>query len=606
MAAQAFVHNAVGTTGVAEAGARLRGFVQGTTTPQTLYVNSGLSVAATFPYVADAAGHILVYYDDALDWTFQVKTANDASTLLEVDVVGGVVSITYADLGNFNSFQDAISDLVSVLGSADQTLAAIAALGLEDGKLILGTGVDTASNVLPSALSVTNAAVDTNPVTQALSAWTDFNDTTTVVGSGGAAKFYYPNFYGNAGTARVYRFNRVFIGAATASSSDRIANNSNGHDGPTTEDWIGEELGIGTRAAQLSVGSGIGGLAVVGFSRTSDFRVNFGVASAGSQGVNGFAVNDDVTGDPIAAGVYGIAVQYAGVGGAAEHQLEVWSNATPVTITPNTALATGAGRGATVGLNITAGFTGFNENISCYLHTATRGSESAARAMIGWVSRANSLVTSMGNGGAGIAAAFARQQSLAWYDASDNIVAEVWGDTSGVYANQDVFVKGRAVWRTIASSAVAVVRNSANAAGDSTETAQVTVAIPAGAIGANGHLRITWLGSHTNSANGKTWRVRFGASGAGTGGTAFYNVAATSSSSLSNQIIISNRNNAASQVSATNAASTSFNQTTGTVQTATINTVNASEVVISNFWAGATSGESMTVERYIVEVMYGA
>jgi hypothetical protein len=143
MAAQAFVHNAVGTTGVAEAGARLRGFVQGTTTPQTLYVNSGLSVAATFPYVADAAGHILVYYDDALDWTFQVKTANDASTLLEVDVVGGVVSITYADLGNFNSFQDAISDLVSVLGSADQTLAAIAALGLEDGKIIRGTGVDT-------------------------------------------------------------------------------------------------------------------------------------------------------------------------------------------------------------------------------------------------------------------------------------------------------------------------------------------------------------------------------------------------------------------------------------------------------------------------------
>jgi hypothetical protein len=174
MATQAFVHNAVGTTGVAEAGARLRGFVQGTTTPRTLYTNSGLSVAATFPYVADAAGHILVYYDDALDWTFQVKTANDASTLLEVDVVSGVVSITYADLGNFNSFQDAIADFIEDLTTSgidatwvaplaatyitpqpvDATLSAIAALGLEDGKVILGTGVDTASNVVPGALPV--------------------------------------------------------------------------------------------------------------------------------------------------------------------------------------------------------------------------------------------------------------------------------------------------------------------------------------------------------------------------------------------------------------------------------------------------------------------
>jgi hypothetical protein len=175
MATQAFVHNAVGITGVAEAGARLRGFVQGTTTPRTLYTNSGLSVAATFPYVADAAGHIIVYYDDALDWTFQVKTANDASTLLEVDVVSGVVSITYADLGNFNSFQNAIADFIEDLTTSgidatwvaplaatyitpqpvDATLSAIAALGLEDGKVIVGTGVDTAENVAVSDLEVT-------------------------------------------------------------------------------------------------------------------------------------------------------------------------------------------------------------------------------------------------------------------------------------------------------------------------------------------------------------------------------------------------------------------------------------------------------------------
>lgn len=464
------------------------------------------------------------------------------------------------------------------------------------------TGLQNYANVISGSL-VTNAAVDTNAVTQALSAWTDFNDTTTVVGAGGLATFYYPDYYGNPATGRVYRFNRVFIGAATASSSDRVANNSNGHDGPTVEDWIGADLSIGTRFAQLSVGSGVGGLAVVGFSRTSDYRAVLGTASPGSQGINGYAVNDDTIGNPIACGVFGVAVQKATVGGAAEHQLEIWSEATPVTVTPNTPLATGAGSGATIGLNLTAGYTDYTENISCYLHTATR---ITAKAMIGWVSKAGSLVTSMGNGGAGIAAGWAKQQSLAWYDASDNIVGEIWGDDDGVHVNQDVFVKGKAVWRTIASSAVAVVRNSANAAGDATETAQVTIAIPAGAIGPNGHVRLTWLGSHTNSANVKTWRVRFGASGAGTGGSIYYNVAATSSASLSNQIIISNRNSASSQVSATSGSSTSFNQTTGNVSTSSINTANASEIVISNLWAGATASESMTVERYLVEVMYGA
>lgn len=524
--------------------------------------------------------------------------ADDDKFVLWQKQAGATRAITAENMAAY--FGAELSDEYQPL---DATLTALAGAGFENGRVLLGTGVDTVSNVLPGALSVTNAAVDTNAVTQALSAWTDFNDTTTVVGAGGLAKFYYPDYYGNPATGRVYRFNRVFIGAATASSADRVANNSNGHDGPTVEDWIGADLSIGTRFAQLSVGSGVGGLAVVGFSRTSDYRAVLGTASPGSQGVNGYAVNDDTIGNPIACGVFGVTVQKAAVGGAAEHQLEIWSEGTPVTVTPNTPLATGAGSGATVGLNITAGFTDYTENISCYLHTATR---ITAKAMIGWVSKAGSLVTSMGNGGAGIAAGWAKQQSLAWFDASDNIVGEIWGDDDGVHANQDVFVKGNAIWRTIDASAVAVTRSSINGAGDAIEEVQVTVTIPAGAIGPNGRVRITWLGSQTNSANGKTWRVRFGASGAGTGGTAYYNVAGTNNASVHSQIIIRNRNNASSQVSYTNASATSFGQSTGTLVTSAINTANASEFVISNLWAGATSGESMTVEDYCVEVMYGA
>jgi len=163
MATQAFVHNAVGTSGLAESGALLRGFVQGTTTPQTFYTDSALTVPASHPYVADAAGHIRVYYDDTLDWTFQVKSANNASTLLEVDVEGGVVSITYADLANFNGLQDAISEFLEALAGADidaswvaplaatyitpqpldATLTALAALTIVDDGYIQGTGADT-------------------------------------------------------------------------------------------------------------------------------------------------------------------------------------------------------------------------------------------------------------------------------------------------------------------------------------------------------------------------------------------------------------------------------------------------------------------------------
>lgn len=71
-------------------------------------------------------------------------------------------------------------------------------------------------------------------------------------------------------------------------------------------------------------------------------------------------------------------------------------------------------------------------------------------------------------------------------------------------------------WRVIAASAVAVSHT-----GDTIETVLANIAIPAGAMGANGALHITAVFSYTNSANAKTLRIRLG----GISGAAFMNYA---------------------------------------------------------------------------------
>jgi hypothetical protein len=163
VATRVFVHNSIGTTGTAESGAKLYGYIRDTTTPQTFYTDAALTVPASNPFTADAAGHIKVYYSDALNWTFTVKSADLASTLLTVDVLAGVTSITYAALGNFDSFMEAAADLIAELDAAgidsswvvplsttyitpqplDETLTALAGLTTAEGDVVEATGSNT-------------------------------------------------------------------------------------------------------------------------------------------------------------------------------------------------------------------------------------------------------------------------------------------------------------------------------------------------------------------------------------------------------------------------------------------------------------------------------
>lgn len=146
----------------------------------------------------------------------------------------------------------------------------------------------------------------------------------------------------------------------------------------------------------------------------------------------------------------------------------------------------------------------------------------------------------------------------------------------------------------LAASAVA-----ASHTGDTAETALATVTIPANAMGPNGRVRITTQWSFTNSANNKTLRVRFG----GPSGTVYASNIQTTTASVRDQREIANRGVANSQVGGASNTNTSFAQTSGAVVTSSVNTAAATTVVLSGQLA--SSGETITLESYLVEIIRG-
>lgn len=146
----------------------------------------------------------------------------------------------------------------------------------------------------------------------------------------------------------------------------------------------------------------------------------------------------------------------------------------------------------------------------------------------------------------------------------------------------------------LAQSAVAVSNTATTS-----EEALATVAIPARAIGPNGRLRITTTWTVTNSANTKTMRVRLG----GLSGTAFMVSAQTAIVAEKTMTEIANRNSASSQVGFISTNTSGFGTGTGSNVTGTINTAVAQDLVITG--QKASSGETLTLESYLVEVLPG-
>ena len=146
-------------------------------------------------------------------------------------------------------------------------------------------------------------------------------------------------------------------------------------------------------------------------------------------------------------------------------------------------------------------------------------------------------------------------------------------------------------WQILGKSAVAVAHT-----GTTSETTLATIAVPANAMGPNGVLRITCLMSNNNSGNTKTLQVKFN-------GTAFWAVAPTTTLTARGQGQIHNRNSASSQVGGPNGTG-GWATAGGAAVTSAHNTTGALNITITGTLAN--SGDNMTLEYYLVELLYGA
>ena len=149
----------------------------------------------------------------------------------------------------------------------------------------------------------------------------------------------------------------------------------------------------------------------------------------------------------------------------------------------------------------------------------------------------------------------------------------------------------------LAASAVA-----ASVTGTTTETALATITLPGGAMGANGILRVTSIFSYTNSANNKNIRMRLG--GSGLSGTQLQNVTVSSTSGIMLQRVMQNRNAQNSQVLGASATNTSYGTFGAAPITSGVDTSSDQPIVLSGQLSN--SGETLTLESYVIEVQQRA
>lgn len=190
------------------------------------------------------------------------------------------------------------------------------------------------------------------------------------------------------------------------------------------------------------------------------------------------------------------------------------------------------------------------------------------------------------------------------YLRSGRFGADIQDDVTGGGITYVSATRRGAAYRTSAQDVWMLSKNGAAASvtGTTAETALRTITVPGGMMGANGMVRVRTLWSITNSGNNKTIRIRIG----GLAGTAIMGNALTTQATIADERVFHNRNSQASQVAASigNIGVGGWGQTTSAVTTATINTANDFDIAITGELAN--TGETITLESYSVEVIYGA
>jgi hypothetical protein len=154
-------------------------------------------------------------------------------------------------------------------------------------------------------------------------------------------------------------------------------------------------------------------------------------------------------------------------------------------------------------------------------------------------------------------------------------------------------VAGGQVARVLASSGAQV----ADKGNVTSEQTFVTVTVPANVMGANGCIYVWTLWAHTNSANDKTTRVKFG-------GTNLQGVLTTTAVSTASLAQIQNRNATNSQIAGNALLSSGFGTSTVATPTAAIDTT--ADVTLLITGQKETGTETLTLERYLVELIPSA
>lgn len=150
-------------------------------------------------------------------------------------------------------------------------------------------------------------------------------------------------------------------------------------------------------------------------------------------------------------------------------------------------------------------------------------------------------------------------------------------------------------WYVVGRSGVQVSHT-----GDTNETTLATISVPAGAMGPNGILRITAIFGATGSAGTKTARVKLSS-------TTFSQLAMSSAQSGQKvQVEIHNRNSSSSQISHNSggAQAGSWGLSTSAPTTGSIATSSAQDITLTGQLANGA--DSIAIEAYTVEVLYGA
>lgn len=140
---------------------------------------------------------------------------------------------------------------------------------------------------------------------------------------------------------------------------------------------------------------------------------------------------------------------------------------------------------------------------------------------------------------------------------------------------------------------------SASHTGDTSETTLATIAIPAGAMGANGRLVVDTIWQVTASTNAKTIRVRYNATAFGSGAISTAGV-----DSVVMRTIIANANSESAQVGGPSNFPDSFGLTSANVVTSAHDTTGALNLTITAQLAD--SGETITLLHYSVRCEYSA